>query len=196
MKTVRETIIVEGKYDRQRLLRAVRANVVETSGFRIFNDTEKRALIKKLAEKTGVVILTDSDSAGFLIRNHLKGVLDKDTVKHAYIPRMPGKEKRKSTPSREGVLGVEGMGDGIILDALRRAGVSFDDGYAPDTRRAVTKADLYEDGLSGREESGARRARLTGMLELPGHITVNALLDVINILYTFEEYKRLVSEIE
>ena len=184
---IREAIVVEGRYDKNTVSQVVDAVIVETSGFGVFSDGEKLALIRKLAEKRGVILLTDSDGAGFVIRNHLKGALPREKVKHAYIPDIPGRERRKRAPSKEGKLGVEGMSPENILSSLKKAGATFEGGSdAPETG-GITKADLYELGLTGREGSGERRARLLKALELPEHLSTNGLLDVLNALMTRDE---------
>ena len=185
---IREVIVVEGRYDKNALLQVVDATVVETGGFGVFNDKEKLAFFRRLAESRGIIVLTDSDGAGFVIRNYLKGAIPKEQIKQAYIPDIYGKERRKTAPGKEGKLGVEGMRPEILLQALERAGATFEDGEsAPRGARPITKADLYELGLTGRADSAARRAELLRKLELPEHMTANALLEALNILYTREE---------
>lgn len=183
---VREVIVVEGKYDLNTLKQAVDATVVTTEGFGIFRQKEKLDLIARMAEGRGVIILTDSDGAGFVIRNHLKGCLDPSLVKHAYIPDVPGKERRKDRASREGKLGVEGMSPAVLLDALRRAGATLDN-EPQDAKGRITKADLFALGLSGGPDSTQKRAELKRRLELPERLSPNALLDVLNALLTREE---------
>lgn len=190
---IKEAIIVEGRYDKAKVSRLFDAVIVETFGFGIFSDEKKLALIRSLAKKCGIIILTDSDSAGFLIRNYIKGVITAGTVKHAYIPDIPGKERRKSAPSAEGNLGVEGIPDNIIVNAVLSAGA---DEREPDENvRNITKADLYEDGLNGRQDSSAKRKKLLKMLDLPEHLSVNALCGVLNTMMSFEEYKQLILKI-
>lgn len=183
---VREVIVVEGKYDLNTLKQTVDATVVTTEGFGIFRQKEKLDLIARMAEGRGVIILTDSDGAGFVIRNHLKGCLDPALVKHAYIPDVPGKERRKDRASKEGKLGVEGMSPAVLLEALRRAGATLDD-VSRDAAGKITKADLYALGLSGGPDSAQKRAELKRRLELPERLSPNALLDVLNALLTREE---------
>ena len=164
--------------------------IVETGGFSIFKDQEKAALFRRLAAARGVIVLTDSDGAGFLIRSHLKGILPPEQVKQAYIPDIYGKERRKRRPGREGKLGVEGMPPQILLEALRRAGATLE-GEEKQPRRGeepITKTDLYALGLTGRPDSGAKRQELLQKLELPEHMTANALLEVLNLLYTREAF--------
>jgi ribonuclease M5 len=196
MLSVREVIVVEGRHDKNAVRAAVDAVVVETSGFGVFSDAEKLALLKKLADARGLIVLTDSDGAGFLIRNHLKGKLNGKNVKHAYIPDMPGRERRKRVPSKEGKLGVEAMSRDVIVAALRRAGATFTDGDGPPAREggAITKADLFEAGLTGRPGCGERRLDLLTALGLPERLSPNALLDVLNALYTKIEFLRFLSQ--
>ena len=190
--SVKEVVVVEGRYDKNTLLQVVDAMVITTEGFGIFKNAEKKALLRRLAAERGLVILTDGDGAGFLIRNHLKGVLPGEGVKHAYIPDQYGKEGRKRIPGREGKLGVEGMSPAVILEALRRAGVSLD---VAGRKPWLDKGDLMRDGLSGTPDSAARRAVLLKQLHLPERLTANGLLEVLNALYDPEEYRRLVEAI-
>lgn len=188
MRRIREVIVVEGRYDKNALRQVVEATVIETRGFGVFNDKERLALLRKLAAERGLILLTDSDGAGFVIRNFLKGAIPKAQIKQAYIPDVYGKERRKAAPGREGKLGVEGMAPQVLLAALERAGATFEDGAEQTKGRTpITKADLYELGLTGRPDSAQRRGELLKRLELPGHMTTNALLEVLNILYTREE---------
>lgn len=186
---VREVIVVEGKYDRNTVSQVVDCTIVDTSGFSIFSDKEKIALLRRLAEKRGIIIMTDSDGAGFLIRGHLKGMINSGTVKHAYTPDIKGRERRKRQSSGDGLLGVEGMRPEVIVDSLRRAGATFEDecgGIAGST--PVTKADFFDLGLTGAAGSNAARAELCARLSLPSRMTANALLDVINALYSREDF--------
>ena len=177
-QTVKEVIVVEGRYDKNALRQVVDGTVIETEGFGIFNDAEKRALLRALAEKRGIILLTDSDGAGFVIRNYLKGCVDPSLVKNAYIPDIPGKEKRKSSPSKEGKLGVEGMPPEVLIQALRRAGATFEDELGQ-TPGGITKADLYALGLSGKPGSTEKRKRLQKRLGLPERMTAGALLEAL-----------------
>lgn len=188
MHSVREVIVVEGRYDKNALSQVVDAVVIETSGFGIFNDAEKRKLLQTMAEARGLIVLTDSDGAGFVIRNYIKGCVDPKLVKHAYIPDIYGKERRKSAPSREGKLGVEGMKPQVLLDALIRAGATFDDEENKKTAPRISKADMYARGLSGREGSAEKRARLIKQLGLPERLTADGLLDVLNATMSREEF--------
>lgn len=188
MHSIREVIVVEGRYDKNTLSQVVDAVIIETSGFGIFNDAEKRKLLQTMAEARGLIVLTDSDGAGFVIRNYIKGCVDPKLVKHAYIPDIYGKERRKSAPSREGKLGVEGMKPQVLLDALIRAGATFDDEENKKTAPRISKADMYARGLSGREGSAEKRARLIKQLGLPERLTADGLLDVLNATMSREEF--------
>lgn len=188
MHSVREVIVVEGRYDKNALSQVVDAVIIETSGFGIFNDAEKRKLLQTMAEARGLIVLTDSDGAGFVIRNYIKGCVDPKLVKHAYIPDIYGKERRKSAPSREGKLGVEGMKPQVLLDALIRAGATFDDEENKKTAPRISKADMYARGLSGREGSAEKRAQLIKQLGLPERLTADGLLDVLNATMNREEF--------
>lgn len=189
MISVKEVIVVEGRYDKNTLSQVFDAVIVETSGFGLFKDGEKLALLRRLAEKRGLVVLTDSDGAGFVIRNYIKGAIDPALVKMAYIPDVPGKERRKSSPSKEGKLGVEGMSAEVIIAALRRAGATLGGETATHRTGGITKATLYELGLSGRPDSAARRRELLKKLDLPEKLGANALLDVLNALYDEESLR-------
>ena len=185
MLKIKEVIVVEGRYDKNALSQVVDAVILQTDGFGIFNDRQKQALLRRLAESRGLIVLTDPDGAGFVIRNFIKGCVDPALVRHAYIPDVWGKERRKSTPSREGKLGVEGMPPQVLLEALRRAGATCEED-AP--RERIGKADLYALGLSGGKGSAQRRRELLKRLELPERLTANALLDVLNAVMTREEF--------
>lgn len=190
MHKIREVILVEGRYDKNTLSQLVDAVILETSGFGIFNDKQKQKLLRTLAEARGLIVLTDSDGAGFVIRNFVKGFVDPALVKHAYIPDIFGKERRKATPSKEGKLGVEGMRPEVLLDALRRAGATID-GESAASERSITKADLYARGLSGCDDSAEKRKALMKKLDLPEHLSATALLDVLNALMSREDFYRL-----
>lgn len=192
MVKIQEAIVVEGRYDKNTLSQVVDTLILETGGFGVFKDSEKLALLRRIAQKRGLIVLTDSDGAGFVIRNYLKGAIDPARVKHAYIPDRPGKERRKRAPGKEGKLGVEGMRPEVLLDVLRRAGATFLDGdEAARAPLPLTKADLFALGLTGRPDSAARRSALLKRLDLPEHLTANALLDVLAALYTREELEQL-----
>ncbi|MGX8699422.1 MAG: toprim domain-containing protein, partial [bacterium] len=190
MRRVREVIVVEGRYDKNTLSQVVDATILETGGFQIFSDQERLSLLRRLGEARGLILLTDSDGAGFLIRNRLKSRLGGIPVKMAYVPDLYGKEKRKASPGKEGKLGVEGMRPEVLLEALRRAGATFEEEDAP-PRTGLTKADFYELGLSGGQDSAAKRKALCRRLALPERLTAGALLEVLNLLTTREELATL-----
>ncbi len=199
MKRVRETIVVEGKYDEIRVRSAVDALVVPTEGFGIFRDEPRLMLLRRLAAERGLIILTDSDSAGMLIRNHLIGAIPAKQMRHAYIPPIAGKERRKSTPGKEGLLGVEGMDNAVVIAALERAGATFEDaagGGSAVGKMHLTKGDLYELGLSGCADSAQRRRALLRALNLPENLSANRLLDVLNATVTEQELATLLQEID
>lgn len=191
MIRIREAIIVEGRYDKNTLAQIVDAPILETSGFGIFHDRQRLALLRRLAETRGIIVLTDSDGAGFVIRNYLRGAIDTSQVKHAYIPDIAGKERRKRTASKEGKLGVEGMRPDVLLEALRRAGATIEGEETPAAGARITKADLYAAGLTGGADSKAARQRLLAQLDLPEHLSTNALLEVLNALMTPDEFQKL-----
>jgi len=188
MERIREVIVVEGRYDKNTLSQVVDAHIIETSGFGIFNDKEKQRLLSKLAQSRGLIVLTDSDGAGFVIRNFIKGCVDPKLVKHAYIPEIEGKEKRKSKASKEGQLGVEGMRPQVLLDALRRANATFENSIGTGPLPQITKADMFKMGLSGGAGSRAKRQDLLKKLDLPQKLSADALLDVLNALMTREDF--------
>ena len=191
MRRIKEVIVVEGRYDKNTLSQVVDAVILETSGFGIFNDAAKRRLLKTLAETRGLIVLTDSDGAGFLIRNHIRGIVDPKLVKHAYIPDISGKERRKEKASKEGKLGVEGMRPEVLIEALKRAGATFDDSPAEQQPAQITKADLYAKGLSGKEGSAEKRRQLLQKLGLPERMSADAMLDVLNALMDRDSFYRL-----
>lgn len=188
MIKLEQAIVVEGKYDKNTLSQLVDAPIFETNGFGVMKDRALVALLRRAAGTRGLIVLTDSDGAGFVIRNYLKSVLPKQGVFHAYIPDVPGKERRKDKPGKEGKLGVEGMRPEVLLHALERAGVR----ERTDERPQITKTDLFLCGLSGGAGSASRRAELMRRLELPEHLGANAFLDALNLLMTrealFREY--------
>ena len=178
---------------RVRESRVVDAVIRETAGFGVFKDQERLALLRRLAQQRGIIVLTDSDGAGFVIRNFLKGAIPPEQVKHAYIPDIRGKERRKRAPGKEGKLGVEGMPPQLLLEALERAGATFLDGDGPRSPRGeLTPAQLYVLGLTGRPDSAQRRQALLKRLDLPEHMSAKALLTVLNALYTSDEVIQLV----
>ena len=186
---LRQAIVVEGKYDQNTLRQIVDTAIFTTNGFTDMKNPALLRLLQQAAQTTGLVILTDSDGAGFLIRNTLKSALPETGVLHAYIPDLPGKEKRKAAPGKEGLLGVEGMTPEILLKALRDAGAEFADGSTPPpAREPITKQDLFALGLSGGPESAKKRAALLKALSLPAHMSANALLQALNVLFSREEF--------
>ena len=187
---IREGIIVEGRYDKNALSQVVDAVILTTEGFGVFRDKEKLAYFRRLAEKRGVILLTDPDGAGFVIRNHLKGALPPEQVKQAYVPDVMGKERRKRKGGKEGKLGVEGMPPEVLVEALRRAGATFEDDSNAPQRAGLTKADLLEKGLIG-PDSAARRAALQQRLGLSSRLTANGLLEALDLLLTREEFDAL-----
>ena len=194
MFRIKEAIIVEGIYDQNKINQLVDATVITTNGFRIYKDKKKIEMIRRFASTTGIIIFTDSDRAGFQIRNYIKNLVGNKNVKHAYIPDVKGKEKRKDKPSKEGFLGVEGVSDDIIVEALKNAGVT--ERKMPDNIRLISKSDLFADGLSGGADSKILREKLLKNLELPSRISANMLLDVLNGLYGYDEYKKMVSNLK
>ena len=193
MIRIKEAIVVEGRYDKNTLAQIVDAPILETSGFGIFKDKEQLSFLRKVAHQRGLIVFTDSDGAGFVIRNHLKSAIAPKYLKHAYIPDVYGKERRKTAAGKEGKLGVEGMPPDVILEALRRAGATFEneDNHTPQT---ITKQDLVELGLSGGKDSSEKRKALLKQLELPEHMSANAMLQALNLLYTAEELRQLIQE--
>lgn len=187
MIRIQEAIVVEGRYDKNTLSQLVDTVILETDGFGVFRDGEKLALLRRVAEKRGLIVLTDSDGAGFVIRGYLRGALPPDRVKHAYIPDLYGKEKRKRRPGKEGKLGVEGMSPAVLEAALRRAGATIAGEEPGRSAPALTKAELYAWGLSGGENSREKRGRLLAALGLPERLSPNAMLPVLSALYSREE---------
>lgn len=187
MHRISEVIVVEGRYDKNTLSQIVDAAIIETSGFGVFNNREKQQLLRTLAQKRGLIILTDSDGAGLVIRNFIKGCVDPKLVKNAYIPEIEGKERRKSKPSREGKLGVEGMDEETIMRALRQAGATID-GQCGEHEEKITIADMYAKGLTGAAGSAAKRTAFLEKMGLPHKMTAQALLQVVNALMSREEF--------
>ena len=189
-----KVIVVDGKYDAIRLANIVDAAILRTEGFGVFKDHEKQELLRTLAEKRGLLVLTDGDSAGMLIRNHIRGLVPAEQITDVYVPDLYGKEKRKDKPSKEGKLGVEGIPDSILIDALKKAGVTEagDVPPEPSDRRPITRLDFYRDGLSGGPNSKAKRLALQDALGLPERMTGKQLLRIINMMVSYDEYKALV----
>ena len=193
MVKIREAIVVEGRYDKNTLSQIVDAPILDTSGFGIFKDKAQMALLRQVAQKRGLIVFTDSDGAGFVIRNHIKSAIEPQYLKHAYIPDIFGKERRKAAAGKEGKLGVEGMRPDVIVEALRRAGATFEDegNHAPQN---ITKQDLVELGLSGGKDSSEKRKQLLKKLELPERMSANAMLQALNLLYTADELRQMIQE--
>lgn len=193
MVSIREAIVVEGRYDKNTLSQIVDAPILETSGFGVMKDKAQLALLRRVAQTRGLIIFTDSDGAGFVIRNFLKSAIDGKYLKHAYIPDIPGKERRKAAPGKEGKLGVEGMRPEVILDALRRSGATIE-GEPAGTPGNITKQDMMALGLSGGPDSAAKRKQLLRRLELPEHMSANAMLQALNLLYTLPQLRAMLEK--
>ncbi len=194
MVKIKEAIVVEGKYDKNTLSQLVDTAVFQTDGFGVMNNKELLGFLRQVAQTRGLIILTDSDGAGFVIRNYLKGALPKERVRHAYIPDIYGKEKRKAAPGKEGKLGVEGMPPEVLLEVLRNAGATFEDGTEMIRRAPITKLDLYELGLNGTPDSKANRLALLKKLRLPERMSANAMLEALNVLYNRDTFFQLFEE--
>ncbi len=192
MVKISQAIVVEGRYDKNTLSQIVDAPILETSGFGIMHDQENLALLRRVAKVRGLIVFTDSDGAGFVIRNYLKSAIEPQYLLHAYIPDVYGKEKRKAAPGKEGKLGVEGMPPDVIVECLRRAGATFENEPALERKPQITKTDLFFMGLSGSPDSKAKRQALLKLLEFPEHMSTNAMLQALNLLYTKEELLRQV----
>ena len=187
--------MVEGRCDKNTLAQIVDAPILETSGFGIMKDKQQLKLLRKVAQSRGLIVFTDSDGAGFVIRNFLKGAIESKYLRHAYIPDIPGKEKRKTAPGKEGKLGVEGMTPQIILESLRKAGATVLGEEFKRTAGNITKQDMMELGLSGGQNSSELRKRLMKKLDLPEHMSANALLQAVNLLYTLDELRALIQQL-
>lgn len=196
MVKIREAIVVEGRYDKNTLSQIVDAPILETSGFGIFKDKQQMSLLRRVAETRGLIVFTDSDGAGFVIRNHVKSAIPAKYLKHAYIPDIAGKEKRKTAPGKEGKLGVEGMKPEVILACLRRAGATFEGETTGEPAQKITKQDLVLLGLSGGQGSAEKRQKLMKKLGFPQHMSPNALLQALNLLYSPEELEKQLITLE
>ena len=195
MVKIREAIVVEGRYDKNTLSQIVDAPILETSGFGIMKDKQQLKLLRKVAQSRGLIVFTDSDGAGFVIRNYLKGAIEPKYLKHAYIPDIAGKERRKSAPGKEGKLGVEGMTPQVILESLRKAGATILGAETSVSAGNVTKQDMMDLGLSGGRESSTLRRKLMKKLDMPEHMSANALLQAVNLLYTLDELREILSQL-
>lgn len=194
MLKIREAIVVEGRYDKNTLAQIVDAPILETKGFGLFKDPKQLELLRSVAKKRGLIVLTDSDGAGFVIRNHIKSAIPAKYLKHAYIPDVAGKEKRKAAPGKEGKLGVEGMSPEVLLSALKNAGATIEGESTARGNDQITKQDFVEFGLSGGPNASERRKRLQNRLHLPEHMSANALLQALNLLLSREELAEIVRE--
>ena len=194
MLKIREAIVVEGRYDKNTLAQIVDAPILETKGFGLFKDPKQLELLRSVAKKRGLIVLTDSDGAGFVIRNHIKSAIPAKYLKHAYIPDVAGKEKRKAAPGKEGKLGVEGMSPEVLLAALKNAGATIEGESTARENDQITKQDFVEFGLSGGPNASERRKRLQYRLHLPEHMSANALLQALNLLLSREELGEIVRE--
>lgn len=194
MLKIREAIVVEGRYDKNTLAQIVDAPILETKGFGLFKDPKQLELLRNVAKKRGLIVLTDSDGAGFVIRNHIKSAIPAKYLKHAYIPDVAGKEKRKAAPGKEGKLGVEGMSPEVLLAALKNAGATIEGESTARGNDQITKQDFVEFGLSGGLNASERRKRLENRLHLPEHMSANALLQALNLLLSREELAEIVRE--
>lgn len=193
MLKIKEAIVVEGRYDKNTLSQIVDAPILETSGFGIFKDKEQMSLLRRVAERRGLIVFTDSDGAGFVIRNHIKSAIPGKYLKHAYIPDVYGKEKRKTAPGKEGKLGVEGLPPEILIDSLRRAGATIEGEDSPGNK-GITKQNLMALGLSGGANAGAKRQKLLKRLGLPERMSANAMLQALNLLCSPEELNAILEE--
>lgn len=194
MVKIKEAIVVEGRYDKNTLSQIVDAPILETAGFGIFRDKKQMDLLRRVAEKRGLIVFTDPDGAGFVIRNHIKSAIPCKYLKHAYVPDIMGKERRKSAPGKEGKLGVEGMKPEIIIEALRRAGATIE-GEGSGKPHEITKQDFMDLGLSGGANAAEKRLALLKKLDLPEHMSANAMLQALNLLVSADELKQLVSDL-
>lgn len=192
MLKIKEAVIVEGRYDKIKLSGIIDAPIIETNGFRVFSDREKQNLIRKIAEKRGILILTDSDGAGLVIRNFIKGAVDNSQIKNCYVPQISGKEKRKAKGGKAGLLGVEGMSDEVILNAVRNSGATVLNEENERPKGEITKADLFLLGLTGTPDAEINRKRLLRESGLPEYLSTNAFLTAVNCLYSFEELKEMI----
>jgi ribonuclease M5 len=192
---IKEAIVVEGRYDKNTLSQIVDASIFETNGFGIFKDQQKMELLRRVAQKHGLIVFTDSDGAGFVIRNRIKSCIPGEYLKHAYIPDIYGKERRKAAPGKEGKLGVEGMAKEVILDALRRSGATVE-GENVSAPKQITKQDLMRLGLSGGKNASEKRQLLLKKLDLPEYMSANSMLQALNMLYTLDELTTIVDNME
>lgn len=196
MLKIKEAIVVEGRYDKIKLGSIVDAPIIETNGFRVFSDKEKQNLIRRIADVRGILVLTDSDGAGLVIRNFLKGAVDNSKIKHCYIPQIEGKEKRKSEKSKEGFLGVEGVSDEVIINAIKKSGAVIIGENEKALENKITKSDLFFLSLMGTENADYKRKKLLKYLNLPSYLSVNAMLTALNYLYSIKELKNILNKLK
>ncbi len=202
---LKETVIVEGRYDRIRLSELIESPMIETGGFRVFKDKEKQELIRAVAKRRGILVMTDVDSAGFVIRNFLRGIVPQDQILHAYIPTIKGKEKRKQEASKEGILGVEGIDRDALIESIRNSGahiVSVGEGLAPPdyteakiVQSEITKTDFFDYGLTGCANAAVHREEVLSSLGLPTYLTTNAMISALNCLFTKDEFEQYLSQL-
>ncbi|MBQ3052681.1 MAG: DUF4093 domain-containing protein [Clostridia bacterium] len=185
-------IVVEGKYDKITLENVVDTLIIATDGFTIFKNEEKRQMLRALAQRNGIIVMTDSDSAGNLIRGYIKKIVGDSRIINVYIPRIQGKEKRKKTAGKEGVLGLEGMSREVIENCLKVSGVGIKN--TTQNSKKIQKLDLFKAGLSGREQSSEKRKKLLKYLELPTNLSPNAMLDILNTIYTYDEFSEVIEK--
>lgn len=192
--SLKEVVIVEGKYDKIRLQSVISSPIITLNGFRIFKDKEAQTLIRKLALSRGILIMTDVDSAGFVLRNFLKGIVDEKSIKHCYIPVVYGKEKRKTEYSKEGKLGVEGINSTLLAQAIKNSGATINGVKSDVTAREITKMDFFDFGLCGRDNSAKMREQVLRYLSLPEYLTTNAMISAVNCLYTYDEFNEILNK--
>ncbi|MBQ6625915.1 MAG: DUF4093 domain-containing protein [Ruminococcus sp.] len=192
--SLKEVVIVEGKYDKIRLQSLISSPIITLNGFRIFKDKEAQTLIRKLAVSRGILIMTDVDSAGFVLRNFLKGIVDEKSIKHCYIPVVYGKEKRKTEYSKEGKLGVEGINSTLLAQAIKNSGATINGVKSDVTAREITKMDFFDFGLCGRDNSAKMREQVLRYLSLPEYLTTNAMISAVNCLYTYDEFNEILNK--
>lgn len=185
---LKEAVIVEGRYDKIKLSECIISPIIETGGFRVFKDKERQELIRAIADRRGILVMTDVDSAGFVIRNFLRGIVPEDRIFHAYIPTVAGKEKRKAEASKEGILGVEGVDREALIDAIRKSGAHIE-GDDTAVGGEITKTDFYEYGLTGSENAARYREKVLLSLGLPKYLTANAMIAAVNCLFTKDEFE-------
>ena len=192
--SLKEVVIVEGKYDKIRLQSVISSPIITLNGFRIFKDKEAQTLIRKLAASRGILIMTDVDSAGFVLRNFLKGIVDEKSIKHCYIPVVYGKEKRKTEYSKEGKLGVEGINSTLLAQAIKNSGATINGVKSDVTAREITKMVFFDFGLSGRDNTAKMSEQVLRYLSLPEYLTTNAMISAVNCLYTYDEFNEILNK--